>query len=72
MYLDLGDLYRYLSFQYVYNTIEAEKEFEKFTNDGWFPFIELYTASYIIAHNLFKVVFGLLHELSWASTASAT
>lgn len=41
MYLDLGDLYRYLSFQYVYNTIEAEKEFEKFTNDGWFPFIEL-------------------------------
>jgi len=35
-------------------------------------FWSLYTASYIIAHNFFKVVFGLLHDLNWISTESVT
>lgn len=56
MYLDLGELYRYLSFQYVYNIIEAEKEFEQFTQDGWFPFIE------IIGQEVKKLVRSYKHK----------
>lgn len=41
MYFELGDLYKYLSFQYVYDIIEAGGEFRQFTEDGWFPFIEM-------------------------------
>ena len=39
--LVLGSIYRRLQFQYVYNAIEAEKQFEEMLNDGWFPFIEI-------------------------------
>jgi hypothetical protein len=41
MYLTLGKLYRYLSFQYVYEVMESEREFEEMLKDGWFPFVEL-------------------------------
>lgn len=41
MYLVLGELYRYLSFQYIYKVIESEKEFGELLKDGWFPFVEL-------------------------------
>lgn len=56
MYLELGDLYRYLSFQYVYNIIEAKEEFKQFTEDGWFPFIE------IIGQEIKKLVRSYRHE----------
>jgi hypothetical protein len=56
MYLDLGDLYRYLSFQYVYNIIEAREEFKQFTEDGWFPFIE------IIGQEIKKLVRSYKHK----------
>jgi hypothetical protein len=39
--LELGALYRYLCFQYVYDIIDSEPHFEALISDGWFPFIEL-------------------------------
>ncbi|MDY6839838.1 MAG: hypothetical protein SWH78_17910 [Thermodesulfobacteriota bacterium] len=39
--LELGSMFRYLSFQYVYDTIDSELNFDALVNDGWFPFIEL-------------------------------
>ena len=39
--LELGSMYRYLSFQYIYDIIDSELNFDALVNDGWFPFIEL-------------------------------
>jgi len=41
MELDLGTLYRSLSFQYVYEVLKNEIHFEEMIKDGWFPFIEI-------------------------------
>ena len=41
IWITLGDLYRYLSFQYIYKLLESEKYFDEMAKDGWFPFIEL-------------------------------
>ena len=46
MSLTLGTLYRYLSFQYVYEVLETETQFEEMIKDGWFPFIEIIGAEY--------------------------
>ena len=37
----LGQLYRYLAFQYVYQSLESEPIFQKMVSDGWFPFVEI-------------------------------
>ena len=37
----LGRLYRYLSFQDVYLTLESETHFKEMVSDGWFPFVEI-------------------------------
>lgn len=41
MQTQLGQLYRYLAFQYVYQSLESEPIFEKMVADGWFPFVEI-------------------------------
>ena len=41
MQTQLGQLYRYLAFQYVYQSLESEPIFEKMVTDGWFPFVEI-------------------------------
>ena len=41
MQTQLGQLYRYLAFQYVYQSLESEPVFEKMMADGWFPFVEI-------------------------------
>lgn len=41
MHTELGALYRYLSFQYVYDIIESKPHFDLLLRDGWFPFIEI-------------------------------
>ena len=41
MQSQLGQLYRYLAFQYVYQSLESEPLFEKMVADGWFPFVEI-------------------------------
>lgn len=46
MALTLGTLYRYLSFQYVYELLETGKQFEEMIKDGWFPFIEIIGGEY--------------------------
>ena len=42
----IGDLYRYLSFQEVYDTLESETHFKEMVDDGWFPFVEILGADY--------------------------
>jgi len=46
MELDLGTSYRNLSFQYVYEVLENEMQFEEMLKDGWFPFIEIIGGEY--------------------------
>ena len=46
MFAVLGDLYRYLSFQEVYDTLESETRFKEMVDDGWFPFVEILGADY--------------------------
>lgn len=46
MELDLGESYRYLSFQYVYEVLENETQFKEMIEDGWFPFIEIIGGEY--------------------------
>ena len=41
MQTQLGQLYRYLAFQYIYQSLESEHLFEKMVADGWFPFVEI-------------------------------
>ena len=51
MQTQLGQLYRYLAFQYVYQSLESEPLFEKMVADGWFPFAEILGDEY-------KTLFG--------------
>ena len=46
MQMELGRLYRYLSFQYVYHTLESEDCFKEMIDDGWFPFVEILGKDY--------------------------
>jgi len=46
MQLELGTLYRYLQFQYVYNVLESGIQFDEMLSDGWFPFIEIIGGDY--------------------------
>lgn len=46
MQANLGRLYRYLSFQHVYRTLESPAHFEKMVKDGWFPFVEILGSEY--------------------------
>lgn len=41
MQTQLGQLYRYLTFQYVYQSLESEPIFSEMVADGWFPFVEI-------------------------------
>ena len=42
----LGRLYRYLTFEKVFWTLESEKCFKEMIDDGWFPFIEILGRDY--------------------------
>lgn len=46
MELTLGSLYRYLSFKYVYDSLEIPEQYEAMVSDGWFPFIEIIGKEY--------------------------
>ena len=46
MFAMLADLYRYLSFQEVYDTLESETHFKEMVDDGWFPFAEILGMDY--------------------------
>jgi hypothetical protein len=46
MEAELGALYRYLSFQYVYDVLESKPHFETLLKEGWFPFIEILASEF--------------------------
>jgi len=46
MQLELGVLYRYLQFQYVYKVLESATLFDEILSDGWFPFVEIIGGDY--------------------------
>ena len=46
VYTSLGKLYRYLTFQHVYRSLESETHFGEMVKDGWFPFIEILGEEY--------------------------
>ena len=46
MEAELGALYRYLSFQYIYDMLESKPHFETLLKDGWFPFIEILASEF--------------------------
>ncbi len=52
--VELGRLYRYLSFQYVYQTLESETYFKEMVNDGWFPFVEILGSEYKTLVNTYQ------------------
>lgn len=56
METELGALYRYLSFQYVYNTLESEPQFDQLLKDGWFPFIELVGSEFRDVSDAYKLL----------------
>ena len=41
MQLALGQLYRSLTFEYVYQSLKSKPHFEEMVNDGWFPFVNI-------------------------------
>lgn len=43
---EIGALYRYLSFQYVYDVLQSKPQFERMLKDGWFPFIEIISSEF--------------------------
>jgi hypothetical protein len=59
MSLKLGDLYRYLSFQHIYKTLEAQTQFKRMIKDGWFPFIEIIGHEYKELSNAYKNEFNI-------------
>ncbi len=51
---ELGALYRYLSFQYVYDVLESKPHFEMLVKDGWFPFIETFALEFKALSEAYK------------------
>ncbi len=54
MQTQLGQLYRYLAFQYVYQSLESEPIFKKMVADGWFPFVEILGNEYKTLFETYK------------------
>lgn len=54
METELGALYRYLSFQYVYDVLESAPHFEMLLKDGWFPFIEIFASEFKALSEAYK------------------
>ncbi len=54
METELGALYRYLSFQYVYDVLESKPHFEMLLKDGWFPFIEIFASEFKALSEAYK------------------
>jgi len=64
LYQQIGALYRYLRFQYVYDLIEAKPHFEEILKDGWFPFIALLGNEYRILIEIYQDKYDFSNRLS--------
>lgn len=56
--LALGTLYRRLSFEYVFKTLESGRQFGEMLKDGWFPFLELIGGDYEEIGKAYENKFG--------------
>lgn len=54
LFLSLGRLYRYLSFQYIYDVLKTKPQFEEMVGDGWFPFVELLGREYKVLTKIYQ------------------
>lgn len=54
MQLNTGNLYRYLLFQDVYETMTSESLFNEILKDGWFPFIELVGGDFKVVAQIYS------------------
>ncbi len=63
MSLSLGELYRYLYFQHVYNVLESQVQFEEMMKDGWFPFIEIIANEYKSLTEAYQNKFGFQNKI---------
>jgi len=58
LFLSLGRLYRYLSFQYIYDVLKTKPQFEEMIKDGWFPFVELLGREYKLLTEIYQNKFN--------------
>jgi len=63
MELDLGQLFRLLAFQHVYESLESESQFEAMKKDGWFPFIEIAGHEYKILLRCYENKFNFESQI---------
>ncbi len=61
---ELGVLYRYLAFQYVYKILESKNQFEQLLEDGWFPFIELLGDEFKTISDVYQNPFDLENRIA--------
>ena len=54
MQINIGNLYRYLLFQDVYETMTSESFFNEILKDGWFPFIELVGGDFKVVAQMYS------------------
>jgi len=54
MQVELGALYRHLSFQYVYDVLDSESHFNLILKDGWFPFIGIIGSEFKEINNAYQ------------------
>lgn len=64
MELTLGSLYRYLSFKYLYEALEAPVQNESMISDGWFPFIEIIGKEYKELASVYQDRFDFENRIS--------
>jgi len=63
MWQELGSLYRYLQFDYIYKILESKTKFNEMINDGWFPFIEIIGEDYKKIYKLYQNKFDFNNRM---------
>ena len=63
MWQELGSLYRYLQFDYIYKILESKTKFNEMINDGWFPFIEIIEEDYKKIYKLYQNKFDFNNRM---------
>lgn len=64
MEVDLGGLYRYLSFYHVYKTLEPKSQFQGMLQDGWFPFVEILAGDFQSLSEAYESKFDLENKVN--------
>jgi len=64
MEIELGALYRYLSFYHVYKTFETASQFQTLLKDGWFPFVEILAGDFKALSEAYESNFDLENKIN--------